>query len=83
MQYTGLKDKNGVEIFEGDVVDTHGLAPRFFAVEFAGCGFELFRGEDGYDNGDYYRGDVAQDWDWEKFEVIGNIYETPELLENK
>lgn len=76
-QSTGLKDKNGKEVFEGDVVDCKG---RKAIIEWHGS-FASF----------IYRFiDESQErktkWDplflaYLKFEVIGNIYENPELLE--
>ena len=80
MQYTGLHDKNGKEIYEGDVLGgLYGLVVRWCdkckSIEL----FEL--GEDEYCyqcNGDLFWYDVAVD---DNLEVIGNIHENPELLE--
>ena len=77
MQSTGLVDKNGKEIFEGDIIN--------ITKEFEDLMDEVFYDEElcsirlkGYSN-DYC--DFA-DWIREgfKFEVIGNIYENQELL---
>lgn len=72
MQYTGLKDKNGVDIYEGDLL-SNGMGVVFSKYAFVPA----------YDWG---RSDDFEDWgtDWnEKITVIGNIYENPELLTNK
>jgi uncharacterized phage protein (TIGR01671 family) len=81
MQYTGLKDKNGKEIYEGDVLqipdnyDTYGMmAGEKRAVIFMDGGFRF---ESPKKNA---RGHWLED-DGE-FEVIGNIYENPELISN-
>ena len=77
MQSTGLKDKNGQEIFEWDVVDYKG---RKAIIKWHGS----------YASFIYRFVDELQERasDWEPlflacyhFEVIGNIYENPELLE--
>jgi uncharacterized phage protein (TIGR01671 family) len=78
MQYTGLKDKNGKEIYEGDILNMtyHGsvsiVKPEIKGVVgFERCSFIIE--ENGISLGKIGR----------SLEVIGNIYENPELLESK
>ena len=66
MQYTGLKDKNGKEIYEGDIVSNN--LKEQGIVKWEGIGFDW--GDD-FSKG---KGDT------DEIEVIGNIYENPELL---
>lgn len=74
MQFTGLKDKNGKEIYEGDVVINKighwddDMSDKPIVVK--------------YDSGRFYPWGTG-DWDYRSdvyYEVIGNIYENPELL---
>ena len=69
-QYTGLKDKNGIRIYECDIVK-HGRELDYIdIVEYGNCCFYT---------------SLSSDWlsDCENIEVIGNIYENQELLEDK
>jgi uncharacterized phage protein (TIGR01671 family) len=78
MQYTGLKDKNGVEIYEGDILEhAYGIKARVvFVVEHAAFLAHYIIN----DNAEY---DYLEESRMKDVEVIGNIYENPELLEGE
>ena len=81
-QYTGLCDKNGREIYEGDIVRAinHDGPKKNFIVTWSEKRWYLEKRNGAwYDNGDYYRGDDIH-WGRET-SVIGNVHEHPELLE--
>lgn len=71
MQYTGLKDKNGKEIYEGDIVL---YQDEPFKYEWNCNGHWMCKRID--DN-------FSRVIDYWQAEVIGNIYENPELLEGE
>lgn len=70
-QFTGLLDRHGKEIYEGDIVkqiDWNGEDEIFQVVNL----------QDFFESKGYMEKELGEDWD--KFEIIGNIYENPELL---
>lgn len=72
MQFTGIKDKNDVEIYEGDIVN-------FDKVEWGGDNnIHVVTWDKTYGCWCFGGGSIS---DMEFREVIGNIYENPELLE--
>ncbi len=93
MQFTGLLDKAGVNIYEGDVVKVHtdidlslsfdddpdGLIAQCITVliewhkEVCGFNFKTLKR-------DKYLDGWTNQTDGQEYEVIGNIYENPELL---
>jgi uncharacterized phage protein (TIGR01671 family) len=73
-QFTGLLDKNGKEIYEGDII-TNGDRNIKYIVEWYDCGLRARQ----YNNDSYIGLAYWQD----RLEVIGNIYENKELLETE
>lgn len=80
MQFTGLHDKSGKEIYEGDIIKMGDNPECWFSprvVEFIngswmGRSCRIYTNQDKRD----YQGDSNQN----NWEIIGNIYENPELL---
>jgi uncharacterized phage protein (TIGR01671 family) len=78
MEYTGLDDKNGKEIYEGDIVKLHPTSDacvvefgeQSISHDFLGVGFYT-KEKDG-SQGNIFGGSYV--------EIIGNIYKNPELL---
>jgi hypothetical protein len=66
MQFTGLHDKNGKEIYEGDILSWGAGDKSVVKWEFGG----------------FLAGGRFQEISYEKSKIIGNIYENPELLDD-
>ena len=70
MQFTGLKDVNGVEIYEGDIFND-GIAYCVIKWNADTASFVSFDGDENHEVGCYLKNET----------IIGNIHQHPELLE--
>ncbi len=79
MQYTGIKDKNGVEIYEGDIVKLSRFNNWLNEVVFdeENASFKLISVDKQFASSYFSNFE-----DKSKLVVVGNIYENPELLES-
>jgi uncharacterized phage protein (TIGR01671 family) len=73
MQFTGLKDKHGNPIYEGDIIKQRGMKNTF--VEYDKCKWVLRNDEERIE----WRQDLATKIS-RHLEIIGNIHSNPELL---
>ena len=74
-QYTGLKDKNGQKIFEGDILERFGYKVEIFFKDGSFCYTK--------DNEIISVNDTEFPLEEDECEIIGNVFDNPELLKEK
>jgi uncharacterized phage protein (TIGR01671 family) len=81
-QYTGLKDKNGKKIFDGDIIKHYnGCDIKEYSVD-TGRVFFYPQTMRYLRTSTLFPDDCHEIYDNNEYEVIGNIFENPELIEN-
>ena len=77
-KFTGLHDKHGKEIFEGDIIK---IKDETYRITYNGC-FSSFDMTN-IDKAKQYKDLYILNRDYQKSEIVGNIYQNRELLYNK
>lgn len=78
-QYTGLTDKNGKKIFEGDIIKATDSVPEYNLMVVRNEDFGCFN--DYYFGGEKHYTEQIRNADWYlRYKIIGNIHDNPELL---
>jgi uncharacterized phage protein (TIGR01671 family) len=93
MQFTGLVDKNGVEIYERDIVRISGKGYNFIAqivfndlaasYEFRTIKDVIFERHSVYYFEEFFPNKKGMGINTAYFEVIGNVFQNPEILSNQ
>jgi len=85
MQYTGLKDKNGKEIYEKDIIQCRKPLSKkddkYLIAEILEMGYEALKVRDNSNHRYPMREQIMPFY--YPYKVIGNIYENPELMETE
>jgi len=77
-QFTGLKDKNNKEVYDGDIIKQNSHFGEILVCQYREkFGMWTFRIRNDGDSFHFHY------WELKEFEVVGNIFENSELIENK
>ena len=80
LQYTGLNDKNGKEIYEGDIVEQHRVGKQRYEITWSMFGGWGFKCDEKIYPLTHFKTTINEKIQLNGFEIIGNIYEHKDLL---